>query len=430
MMGRFLELVALAALGLSGTYQTAVATSAVQETVKKPIRNDVIEPLKEYVYARYDVASLMLKRDDLPELEAKLGKALAVAGLPAEALQNIKAGKRSKELEAFFDEQGLSLRAITFIGTSSPMNYELVKIDSREEKETSVLGIAHKYTKVRITEPELITNSFTYLAQKKNLNTVGVTNAVWNGRNTLEYRAKKAEELARIYYDGEKKEFEKLEEHSKDWKKIDEYFFGKKDKRPHKLFLEHMGTLLHHLAVKDIYKSSMDESDFTRKILPVWERDCEYRGAMLLVDDFDLSEVCKKLVDKDARDLRVDIHGHRETRGLLAQMHHGNPHHYLGDLFKVASVSSVKEMAVKKIVSTVVLDFFAAQVIADRKNYNNIDVSDFAKGKEGIIFAQFGNLTDSQIRNLAKDTFNSIYQDKTLKEYAQDRAEEIMRKYN
>src|SRR5574342_859347 len=259
-MRKLWELVMLAALGCSSAESTetkANSVQVVQEAAKKEIRNDVIEPLKDYVYARYDKDALKLKRDDLAEIEAKLEKALLAAGL-SDSMPKLKEGRRSKEMEEFFEKQGMLFRFVTFVGTTSPLNYEVLKGDSKEEKEMTLFDTTQKYTKIRIVDKELITNSFTYIAQKKNLQTPGVGSAVWHGRKTIEDRVWQGDARAKNYFDGEKEKWDELEAEVKDWQKIDAYYFGKKNKKPHQLFFDHMGTVLHHVAVRDTVKTAKD----------------------------------------------------------------------------------------------------------------------------------------------------------------------------
>ncbi len=416
------------ALGAFGGSSILTLDELFSQDAKKEIRKDVIEPLKEYVYARYDVGALQLKRDDLPELEKKLEKTLALAGLP-EAMQKLKDGKSSDELSEFFDKQGLLFRTLTYFGSTSPINYELLKIDSKEEKEMTVFDIKQKYTKVRIVDAELITNAFTYMAQKKNLPTPGFGNAVWRGKNTIEYRVLPAESLAKNYFDGETKEWDTLEAELKDWKKIDALYFGKKNKQPFQLFYDHMGTVLHHVAVRDIFKDSKDEAAFKKKIMPIWENETDIRNVMQIIDDFSFDDVTKGLDEKDARNLSADNIGQRETRALLAQMYHGTPHQYLGDMFKTVALPQLRELTFKKMACQVVLGIFAVQIRADRDEYNNIDLTGYKLGDEGLIFAQFGNLSTNQIRNLSKDSFDGLYNGQSLKDCMLEKAKEIRKKY-
>ncbi len=422
---RFLGL----ALGAFGSSSILTLDELFSQDTKKEIRNDVIKPLKEYVYGLYDVGALQLKRDDLPELEGKLEKAFETAKLSKEIIKNLKEGKSSDELVEFFDKQGLLFRSLTYVGSTSPVNYELLKIDSKEEKEMTVFDIKQKYTKVRIVDAELITNAFTYMAQKKNLPTPGFGSAVWHGKNTIEYRVLHAESLAKNYFDGEKEKWDALETELNDWKKIDAYYFDRKNKQPHQLFYDHMGTVLHHAAVRGIFKESKDEIEFKKKIMPLWERETDIRNVMQVIDDFSLDDITKGLVGKDAQDLSADTIGQRETRALLAQMYHGNPHQYLGDMFKTVALPQIKEVTFKKMACQMVLSIFAVQIRADRDAYNNIDITDYKPGKEGLIFAQFGNLSTDQIRNLSKDSFDALYRGQSLKDYMLDRAKEMRKKY-
>jgi hypothetical protein len=432
-MRKLWELVTLAAIGCSSINETDAKINPAVQTAqdsKNEVRKEVIDPLKEYLYAQYDISALRLKRDDIPELESKLSRALTAAGLSAEAMQKLKEGKSSPELEDFFDKQGLLFRALRYVGSTSPINYELVKIGSKEEKEMALFEIKQKYTKVRIVEPEIITNAFTYMAQKKNLPTAGLGNAVWYGKKTIEYRVAQGEFLAKNYFDGEKKEWDSLEAELNDWKKIDAYYFGKKNKQPHQLFYDHMGTVLHHVAVRGIFKESKDEDEFKKKIMPIWEREADIRNVMMVIDDFGFDEVTKGLTDKDAKDLSANTIGHRETRAMLAQMYHGTPHQYMGDMFKSVAMPSIKEFTFRRMASTAVLEFFALQVRVDRDTYKSIDITGYKPGDEGIIFAQFGNLSADQIKKLAKDTFDALYHGRELKDYMLDIAKEMKKKYD
>lgn len=417
------------ALGAFGSSSILTLDELFSQDTKKEIRKDVIEPLKEYVYARYDVGALQLKRDDLPELEGKLEKAFEAAKLSKELIKDLKEGRSPDELVEFFDKQGLLFRSLTYVGSTSTVNYELLKIDSKEEKEMTVFDIKQKYTKVRIVDAELITNAFSYMAQKKNLPTPGFGNAVWFGKKTIEYRVLQAESLAKNYFDGETKEWDALEAELKDWKKIDENYLDKRNKQPNQSLYNRMGTVLHHVAVKDIFKKSKDEAEFKKKIMPIWERETDIRNVMIVIDDFSFDDITKGLDEKDAQNLSADTIGQRETRALLAQMYHGNPHQYLGDMFKSVALPPIKEIVFKKMACQMVLGIFAVQIRADRDAYNNIDITDYKPGQEGVIFAQFGNLSTNQIRNLSKDSFDGLYRGQSLKDCMLEKAKEMRKKY-
>jgi hypothetical protein len=163
--------------------------------------------------------------------------------------------------------------------------------------------------------------------------------------------------------------------------------------------------------------------------MPIWENETDIRNVMQIIDDFSFADVTKGLDEKDARDLSADTMGQRETRALLAQMYHGTPHQYLGDIFKSVALPQIKELTFKKMACLAVLGIFAVQIRADRDEYNNIDITGYKPGDEGLIFAQFGNLSVNQIRNLSKDSFDGLYNGQSLKDCMLEKAKEIRKKY-
>lgn len=401
--------------------------SVIETKQQKPVRQDIIDSLRSYVYAQYDSATTGIRRVDLPELENRLEEKLKEIGMPAGAMQNLREGNRVRELEAFFEEQGLLFRAIKMPGQSSKVNYELLKVDSKEQKELTVFGTTKKFTKIRFVEQDVITNSFTYEVQrKKNAGTYGVAHGAWFDVDAVEFRVWQNDLSVKNYFEGEKAYFDVLEKEAKDTALLDKYVGGKKVYS--KDLFNRLGTLLHHIAVRDIYRSSKDENDFREKITPIWEKESETRNAMLLIDYFEYDkEIVEKLSGEDRRSLGADMFGQRETRALLAQMFYGNPHQYLGDMFKLIATNTEAEVALKEMASWAVLTFFKAQIIVDRKTFSNIDVSD---PSPTAIYKQFGLLTADQIRNLTKDTFEGLYHGKSLRECMQPRLNELFKKYH
>lgn len=395
-----------------------LSTSAeVTETEKqdvKAIRQDVIEPLKDIIYAGYD-SFMGKRRRDYPQLEERLIKALNAAGMPKETYEHVATGLgETKELEQFFSEQGLLFRKVNMVGQLQlKANYELIKLGPTEQKERSVFGQTAKFTKVTVTEPELILNYIAYRAQKQDTSFLSITSLHWKGKKVVEYRSLNAEKISKQYYGAEKQEGAQFEAEAQDHTLLDKYDNLQK-------LLDRMGTLLHHVAIRDLYRTAKDEAEFVSKLNAEWERNAEIRGAMLCNDDFEIDKsLLEKLTEQNLKSFLVEQTVHAEMRALLAQMYEGNPHMYLGQIFKLAG-SQKAELGMNHFSGANVVAFFGLNVLADRQTYDNIDVSGFEPGKETIIYKQFASLTKGQGRKLAKFAFDKIYEGRTLKEFSYD----------
>ncbi len=419
------ELLAVAGMALTGcsTRQHTsivpiepahISASAPVEKVYKPVRHDVVEPLRDYIYAGYD--NFMGKRvRNYPQLEERLVNALTAAGLPKDTYEKVAIGATSKELVQFFDEQGLLFRKIGMVGqVQLKANYELIKLGKTEQKERAVFGQTSRFTKITVTEPELILDHMAYRAQKPSSLGPVVISLHWKGKGVVEYRALRAEALSKQYYGAEKKDGTMYDEEVQDNTLLDKYDNQQK-------LLDRMGTILHHVAVRDLYRSAKDESDFVAKLNAQWERNGEIRGAMNCLDDFNFEKSqLEKLTKENLISLLMEQTVHGEMRALLAQMYEGNPHMYLGQICKLAG-SQKAVLGMNHFSAFGVVTMFGLNVLADRKTYANIDVSDFQTGKETIIFKQFASLTEDQVRTLAKSAFDKIYEGKSFKEYSHNR---------
>lgn len=409
------------ALGNDNSASERPAPIEVQDAVKKPVRQDVIAPLRDFIYANYD-KDMGVRRRDLGELEQKLEVALKSAGIPEEGIANIKQGKDCKELEKFFDEQGLRFKFLRIFNQSTAFNYELVKIDSTEKKKMELFGITKEYVKLRVVEPELISNSFTYRAQKRNLVSTGISNVHWIGTDMIEIRVNVLEATAKNYYDGEKTKGAGFDAELADPKLLDKY----EDKL--KLF-DRMGSLLHHMAVRDLYKSSKDEADFVKKLTSQFEQDGEVRSVLGLIDDFIYGkEILDKLSTADRRALIIDTVSERENRGILTKMYHRNPLLMLGDTFKIAGNHLSKETVVGEIMGETILSEFLDEIVKDRETFKNIDVSGYDKKNDILIYKQFRLLTADQIKMLSKKQFDRKYEGKSLRDYMQPKVDKLLKK--
>ncbi len=421
------ELLAVAGLALTGcsTRQHTpitpiepahISAPAPVAKVYKPVRNDVVEPLRDYIYAGYD-SFMGKRRRDYPQLEERLVNALNATGLPKDTYEKIALGATSKELEQFFAEQGLLFRKVGMVGqVQFKANYELIKLGKEEQKERTVFGQTAKFTKITVIEPELILNHLMYRAQKQSALMPVVISLHWKGRNVVEFRALNAETLSKQYYGAEKKDGAMYDQEVQDHTLLD------KHDNQQKLF-DRMGTILHHVAVRDLYRAAKDEADFVSKLNAQWERNGEIRGAMNCLDDFnfDKSQV-EKLTKENLMSLLMEQTVHGEMRALLAQMYEGNPHMYLGQILKLAG-SQKAELGMNHFSAAQAVMIFGINVLADRKTYANIDLTGFEPGKETIIFKQFALLTEDQVRKLAKSAFDKIYEGKSFKEHMHDRLE-------
>ena len=359
---------------------------------------DAVSPLKEFLYAKYD-EQFGQKREDINELETKLDKALKAEGFSNETIAAVKEGKPAYELKEFFAKQGLLFRSINVPGISLPISYELLKQGTTEQKEMTLFGVTKKYTKIRILE-SLIDNAIAYQNKKKNANLV--EHGYMYGTDMIEYRAWKHDNTAKSYFEGEKQYGKELEDEASKPKQLAEKYSEQR------LFAR-MGTILHHIGVRDLAGNTFEE--FQNKMKHVWERDCEIHDVMNSIDVFDFDkDAVSKLDSRNKKRLSNEYTVHLKIRAFLAQLYHSErPHDRLGDLFKA---SSGEGLAYEAIAATNILNVFRMAVLTDRERFENID---FVAGD--AIYAQFCRLTIPQIKQLALATFKGTYKERPLKEY-------------
>jgi len=417
------------AVGCNHKAPPVVPTSPVVEEKKseqksyKPVRNDVIGPLKEYVYAQYDIA-LHDRRDDLPEIEKKMVAALNAAGMSDTTIQQIKDSKDAKQLEDFFAEQGLTFRNMVTIGSRG---YELFKIDSIEKKEMTLFGTVQKYTKTRITEKSLIDNSFTYEAEKRNLKISGVTGLHVRGTDRIEYRVYQDEDLADRYFEGVTKQGDALEAESKNPELL-EKLLGSGKKINEKL-CDRLGTVLHYMGVRDIYRQSKDKNEFRQKVLPIWEREIEIHEVTHCMDSFEFDKALMNKLSKENRLLlNIETVVHMEARSLVSELCHDNEfakpypdyeYKILGDLFKSLAGDEPGKVNEHQKAAKLILSGLLNHIYTNKDEYPelNITQADPQDGTNlGAVCSRFVLLKPAQIRKLSRTLFDQLYEGKTLKE--------------
>lgn len=423
------SLVALGVLSLGGCSSNEVADNrppiVEQKRVLKPVRHEVISPLRDYIYAQYD-ESIGKPNSEVDSLSKKLETALLSANLSAGNIELLRNGKSAPELELFFEEQGLMFRRFRFLGQQTFGNYELVRVGPEERKQMALFGITKEYTKVTFTE-EFITSSFTYLAQKYSTKITGAVSSSMHGSDRIEYRPWQDESSIRQYFEKMTEMKDVLEKHSSDVSAIRSYL-GKGPKL-YPAAVEHVGRVLIYKGLRDKFLVSKSVDDFTSKSRDEWALASEISHAMKQIDDFSFDkEVLDKLGERDRTMLTLDKAMHYEIRSLLAQMKHGNSHRHLGDVLKLLSFDKGQNNSPQVVGAKALTMTFFNEIVKNREKFANIDITGYERGKEAVLCYQLVLLSEEQVRDLAQSAFDSIYKGKSLKDYFQPRIEQLLNK--
>jgi hypothetical protein len=421
------SLVALACLALAGCESVPVEKPKpiiVQRAEPRVNVEEMINPLKDYIYAQYDV-SFGGQRADLEIIEQRMSDSLKKAKFSDETVQQIKDGRSAPELEKLFEKEGLVFRRMNFLGRVGNHSYELLKIESRTPKERTVFGITRKYNAVRIQE-EVISGLAAYAIQKSSSRLSGIIGSHMVGTDDIEYRPWQDASLAKNFYEGIKSLEGELEEEFKDPDVLDKYVG--RSKSMNTMFCDRVSKVLNYKAVREQFKLSKSVDEFVLKVVPGWEETSDIQQFMYMVDGFNFDkEVLDKLTDNNRLRLTVDKAMHQELRSMLARMKYGDAYKGLAEIFKYMSfdkpgivnpsVSAAKGITIN----------FIEQVQSDRDKYANISVIGYVKGTEASVCKQFGLLSEEQIRSLAKSAFENIYKSRSLNEYMQVRVNQLLK---
>ncbi len=385
---------------------------------------EIINPLKDYIYAQYDV-SIGGQRADLEIAGQRMADSLRKAKFSDETVQQIKNGKSAPDLEKLFEKEGLVFRRVNFLGKIGNHSYELWKVGSRASKERTVFDITKKYTKVRIQE-ELITNLFTYAAQKIPSQTSGVIGSHMVGTDVIEYRPWQDASLAKNFYEGIKSLEKELEEEFKDPDVLDKYVGRTKAMNP--MFCDRVSKVLNYESVREQYKSSKSVDEFVLKVIPGWEEVSDIQQFMYMVDEFNFDkDGLDKLTDTNRLRLTVDKAMHQELRSMLARMGYGDAYKGLAEVFKYMSFDKPNIVNPSVSAAKGITINFIDQIQSERDKYHNISVVGYVKGREASVCKQFGLFTEEQIRSLSKSAFENIYKGRSLKDYMQIRVNQLLK---